>query len=74
MKQRRAYQPALIVLVFLFAVTPMACASGGAESAEQEEDTGPVTRTVVANPEEMQQAFMDVADQVLPSVVEVNVV
>ena len=63
-----------MVLAFLFAVAPMACASGGAESAEQEEDTGPVTRTVVANPEEMQQAFMDVADQVLPSVVEVNVV
>ncbi len=57
--------------VLLLAAAPVACARGTGE-AQKPSDTV-VTRTVIANPREMQQAFMDVADTVLPAVVEVNV-
>jgi len=60
-----------MALVFAIAIIPLACAGGSPESTETGDQT--VTRTVVANPQEMQQAFMAVADTVLPSVVEVNV-
>ncbi len=64
----------IMALVFAVAIIPLACAGGSAEgAAADEEGEQPVARTVVANPEEMQQAFMAVADEVLPSVVEVNV-
>ncbi|MFW6261721.1 MAG: hypothetical protein ACOC6J_09095, partial [Spirochaetota bacterium] len=60
-------------VAMMLLVAPAACSSGTGEQAESKGQDGPTTRTVVANPEEMQQAFMDVADGVLPSVVEVNV-
>lgn len=65
----------LIAAAFLVAMAVPACAGGQEEAQEsqQPQDTT-VTRTVVANPEEMQQAFIDVAQSVLPAVVEVNVV
>jgi serine protease Do len=66
------------LVVFLAAIALPACAGGRQESGQQPEETEQsqqtsVTRTVVANPEEMQQAFMEVAEKVLPVVVEVNV-
>lgn len=60
-------------VALMLLVAPIACSNGTDEEAESQEQDGPITRTVVANPEQMQQAFMDVADGVLPSVVEVNV-
>jgi serine protease Do len=76
MKRRHAQTKwGLISLALMMLVTPLACSGGSDEgqSGEQGEGGGEVTRTIVANPEEMQQAFMRVADEVLPSVVEVNV-
>jgi len=76
MKRRHAQTKwGLISLALMMLVTPLACSGGSDEgqSGEQREGGGEVTRTIVANPEEMQQAFMRVADEVLPSVVEVNV-
>jgi serine protease Do len=61
----------VVAVAMLLAFAPAACAGGNSENNAPEDRT--VTRTVVANPEEMQQAFMDVADEVIPSVVEVNV-
>lgn len=63
----------LIGLALMMLIAPAACASGTADEQESQEERGEVVRTVVANPEQMQQAFMEVADGVLPSVVEVNV-
>ncbi len=63
------------ILLSMFAMVQVACAGGSDEEGRQQSGFGQstVTRTVIANPEEMQDAFMEVADEVLPSVVEVNV-
>lgn len=63
----------LVSLALMVLVAPVACSSGTAEQTESQDQDGRTVRTVVANPEQMQQAFMGVADAVLPSVVEVNV-
>ncbi|MFW5744282.1 MAG: trypsin-like peptidase domain-containing protein [Spirochaetota bacterium] len=63
----------VISLALMLLVSPAACSSGSADDTGRQQEGGEVTRTVIANPEEMQQAFMEVADGVLPSVVEVNV-
>lgn len=78
MKNREILARGLVLLLVAIAVP--ACAGGGQEEAQDsaqqptpEPREASITRTVVANPEEMQQAFMAVAEQVLPVVVEVNV-
>jgi len=64
----------LWVLISVFAIISVACAGGqGEENQVTENQNQEVVRTVVANPEEMQQIFMKVADTALPIVVEVNV-
>ncbi len=66
--RRITYVSAIVLLV---TTAPLACARGNEEAQEPTETE--ITRTVVANPQDMQQAFMEVADTVLPAVVEVNV-
>jgi serine protease Do len=75
MKQTiRSLNAPVMVLALALAVMPLACAGGSPETGESaRQSDAAMTRTVVANPEEMQQAFMAVADTVLPTVVEVNV-
>ncbi|MFW5685019.1 MAG: Do family serine endopeptidase [Spirochaetota bacterium] len=68
---RRKGSLTIMIALFLVMLSPAACAGGGSEEEEPEDHI--VTRTIVANPEEMQQVFMDVAEEVLPAVVEVNV-
>ncbi|MFW5784315.1 MAG: hypothetical protein ACOCY8_07340, partial [Spirochaetota bacterium] len=57
---RRKGSLTIMIALFLVMLSPAACAGGG--SAEEEPEDHIVTRTIVANPEEMQQVFMDVAD------------
>jgi serine protease Do len=58
----------------VFGVASIACAGGGNEAQQLNQEPQPVvTQTIIANPEEMQQVFTQVADRVLPAVVEVNV-
>ncbi len=64
-----------MVAAMVLLLAPLACAGGGDEAQQLDQDPEPVlTQTIIANPEEMQQAFTDVADRVLPAVVEINVI
>ena len=64
----------LVAVAMMFGVASIACAGGGNQAQELNQEPEPVvTQTIIANPEEMQQAFTQVADLVLPAVVEVNV-
>ncbi len=63
------------ILLSMFVLLQMACARGSGETTQQSTGTGQttVTKTVIANPTDLQNSFMKIAQDVTPTVVEVNV-